>query len=243
MEYIANCSFGKDSLATIIVARRYKETLDSVLYCETMFSEEISGEIPEHRDFIYQTAIPILESWGIPVTVVRPQKTYLDCFYHKITDRSRFIGLYKGFPLTGRCYIQDRCKAAALDRHRKKIMEHRSYVGISCDEILRLSRLKHNQISLLDKYNITGSKAVEICKEEGLLSPVYEFTKRGGCWFCPNAGEQELYHLWTYHPELWDWLIYLGNETNVPTQLFNRKYTIQELDKKFSVWNHIKNCK
>lgn len=47
MKYIASCSFGKDSVAQIIVAKYYNEPID-----------EISGEFPEHRDFIYNVAIP-----------------------------------------------------------------------------------------------------------------------------------------------------------------------------------------
>ena len=37
------------------------EPLDEVIYCEVMFDQGISGEIPEHRDFICRTAIPRLE--------------------------------------------------------------------------------------------------------------------------------------------------------------------------------------
>ena len=36
------------------------EPLDEVIYCEVMFDQGISGEIPEHRDFICRTAIPRL---------------------------------------------------------------------------------------------------------------------------------------------------------------------------------------
>lgn len=44
MKYIASCSFGKDSLATVIVALEHGEPLDEVLYCEVMFDEQTSGE-------------------------------------------------------------------------------------------------------------------------------------------------------------------------------------------------------
>lgn len=33
-----------------------------------------------------------------------------------------------------------------------------------------------------------------MCQAEGLLSPLYAFTGRGGCWFCPNASMRELRH-------------------------------------------------
>ena len=34
MKYVASCSFGKDSLATILLALMHSEPLDEVVYCE-----------------------------------------------------------------------------------------------------------------------------------------------------------------------------------------------------------------
>ena len=65
MKHIASCSFGKDSIATVLLALEHGEPLDEVVYCEVMFADEISGEVPEHRDFIYNTAIPYFESRGV----------------------------------------------------------------------------------------------------------------------------------------------------------------------------------
>lgn len=48
MKHVAACSFGKDSIATVILAREHNEPLDEVIYCEVMFDDEISGEVPEH---------------------------------------------------------------------------------------------------------------------------------------------------------------------------------------------------
>lgn len=48
--YVASCSFGKDSMATVILALEHNEPLDEVTYCEVMFDEHISGEVPEHLE-------------------------------------------------------------------------------------------------------------------------------------------------------------------------------------------------
>ena len=50
MQYIASRSFGKDSIATVLLALEKGEPLDAVLFCEVMFDHArgISGEIPEH---------------------------------------------------------------------------------------------------------------------------------------------------------------------------------------------------
>ena len=69
--HIASCSFGKDSIATILLALEHGEPLDEVIYCEVMFDDYISGEVPEHRDFIVRRAIPAFEKLGMPVRVVK----------------------------------------------------------------------------------------------------------------------------------------------------------------------------
>ena len=78
--HIASCSFGKDSLATILLALEHGEPLDEAVYCEVMFDKRTSGEVPEHRAFIYETALPRLEQLGVPVRVLRSDMTYLDLF-------------------------------------------------------------------------------------------------------------------------------------------------------------------
>ena len=71
--HIASCSFGKDSIATILLALENNEPLDRVVFAEVMFDHErnISGEIPEHIEWIYSTAIPKLESMGVHIDVVK----------------------------------------------------------------------------------------------------------------------------------------------------------------------------
>lgn len=84
-KFIASVSFGKDSLATLLLAKEREEPLDEAVYCEVMFDEGISGEVPEHRDFIYNTAIPTLERMGIKVVVLRSDKTYVGLFTGQVT--------------------------------------------------------------------------------------------------------------------------------------------------------------
>lgn len=238
MKYIAGCSFGKDSLATLLVADRYHIKIDEVIYCEVMFDKGISGELPEHRNFIYECAIPKLEKLGFHITVLQSKKTYMDCFYHVI-KKSKYPdlpGKYKGFPLTGRCYVQDRCKASTLDCYKKKFKnEYIQFVGITAEETMRLQRLKSNQISLLSRFGLTQQDTKEICRREGLLSPSYQYSKRNGCWFCPNASDSELLHIKADHPELWGKLERLGKEENVATQMFNRKESFLDLNKRLNL--------
>ena len=78
-----------------------------------------------------------------------------------------------------------------------------------------------NKVSLLQKYEYTEQMAYDLCKEYDLLSPIYDFAPRGGCWFCPNARDNELRHLRNCHRDLWDKLLALENEPNLIGNIWN----------------------
>lgn len=165
MKHVAACSFGKDSIATVILAKEHNEPLDEVIYCEVMFDDEISGEVPEHRQFIYETAKPIFESWGIKVTILRSEKTYVSNFMHVITKGDQ-AGKIRAFPLCGRCTIQRDCKLPPINKYKRQMGDNViQYLGIAKDEQERLLRLEgKKKISLLDKYGVEESKLL-ICAE------------------------------------------------------------------------------
>lgn len=236
-KYVASCSFGKDSLASIILAHEHGEPLDEIIYCEVMFSKEISGEVPEHRDFIYNTAIPKLEAWGYKVTVIRSEVTYLDSFNHLLT-KGKYQGMKRGFPLYFGCSINRDCKTRPFERYQKARNGENveQYDGIAIDEPERLKRLEGtNRVSLLAKYNYTEEMARKLCEDHGLLSPVYGFARRNGCWFCPNAGPTELRHLYQNHRELVEQLIKLEHSENLRPRggQFNREGTPTQIFEPF----------
>lgn len=132
-KHILSCSFGKDSIATALLALQHGEPLDELVYCEVMFNEEISGELPEHNRFIHETAIPYFEQRGIPTRVLRSEKTYLSCFYHVVT-RGKTKGMLSGFPLSGRCTIQRDCKLPPIKAYQKALPPDTvQYIGIAAD--------------------------------------------------------------------------------------------------------------
>lgn len=233
MRYLASCSFGKDSLAAILLAKKHGEPLDEAVYCEVMFDKTISGEVPEHRDFIYTKGIPALERMGIKVTVLRGKKTYVDLFTGRIT-RGPKKGMLRSFPVCGKCYVQRDCKLRPILRYQKTLPPDTvQYIGIAKDEQERLLRLEGRQVSLLEKYNCTEQDAKELCRQAGLLSPIYQFTNRGGCWFCPNAKRKELRHLCDHHPELWARMLELQALPGKVTEKFNRTQRFSDIDAMF----------
>lgn len=126
-----------------------------------MFDRQTSGEVPEHRDFIYNRLKPFCEKeLGIPFTVLRAGKTYEDVFHHIIV-RGPHQGEKRGFVWPGMCAVNRDCKVPPIRKYNASLSpETVSYVGIAADEPVRLARLAGtNKVSLLDKYGLTEAEA------------------------------------------------------------------------------------
>ncbi len=184
MKYIASWSGGKDSTASIILAHEHNEPLDLIIFSEVMFDKNISGELPEHIEFIKNKCIPLFESWGYETKILHADKTYLDIFMAEPTKGKRKgLGLKTGFPMMGACAINKPCKVKPIKDFFKTVdYEYTQYIGIAVDELIRLNRVikTDNQTSLLQKYRYTEQMAFDLCKEYDLLSPIYDFSPRGG---------------------------------------------------------------
>lgn len=234
--HIASCSFGKDSIATILLALEHNEPLDRVVFAEVMFdhSRGISGEIPEHIEWIYKTAIPKLEQMGVKVDVVKGEKDYVWFFNNGVRGKGKYQGKLYGFPIGGMCVINRECKISPIKAYYKQFQgtDIVQYVGIAKDEPKRLARLKGNQVSLLDKYGYTEEMAKELCKEYDLLSPLYSTSCRGGCWFCPNSRYCSLQQFRASHRDLWHELEELAKTPNLCSYGFKYGKTIEQVNEK-----------
>ncbi|MBP3350075.1 MAG: hypothetical protein J6L03_05545 [Bacteroidaceae bacterium] len=238
LTYIASCSFGKDSIATILLALEHKEPLDRVVFSEVMFDNKkgISGEIPEHIEWVYNTAIPKLVAMGVKVDIVRSERDFM-YFFANAVGGGKFKGLLYGFPIGKRCVINRDCKVTPIKQYIKQFGDTVQYIGIAYDEKKRLSRLKGNKISLLAKYQYTEAMAYELCKKHNLLSPIYKFSQRGGCWFCMNTRIRDFAKFKSRHPDLWDMLLQLGKTPNLCSYGFKYGMTIEQVDKKINTIN------
>lgn len=200
----------------------------------------ISGEFPEHIDFVKNTAIPMFESWGYEVKILHAATDYIDNFNMKLT-RSKYpdrIGKKRGFPIAGMCAINRDEKIKPIRNYIKHYKDNLiQYVGIAIDEPKRLERMEGtNRVSLLARYGYTEQMAYDLCKQYNLLSPVYNFAKRGGCWFCPNCNYREFAHIKYYYPQLWHELFTLSLDDNCVATRFKHNLTFAEVDAKVDAY-------
>ncbi len=236
MLYFHSWSGGKDSTAGIILDHLHNLPPSRIVMSEVMFDLKrgISGELPEHMEWVHNVAIPLFKSWGYETEIIRGSKDYLSLFYHVIeeTDIPERKGKYAGWLLGGRCAANRTLKTRPIGDYYKQFedSEITQYVGIAIDEPERLAKLEGtNKVSLLQRYGYTEQMAHDLCKEYNLLSPIYEFSKRGGCWFCPNQKWAEFAHTRRYHPELWAELEKLNQEQNVVSRGFKWGKTLEEV--------------
>ena len=124
-KYVASCSGGKDSVATLLLAAQHKEPLDEAVFSEVMFDQNTSGEVPEHRDFIYDRLKPFCEKeLGIKFTILHADKTYDDVFHHVITrgpHKARFAASHGPGCVQSIGTAKSRPSASTMPRSRRTL--------------------------------------------------------------------------------------------------------------------------
>lgn len=231
---IVGLSGGKDSVATCILLH-YMGIPFKTITAEVWWKDGVTGENPKHFAFMHEILFPKLKSWGVECAVVRSRVTayqYMTTPIKASKKHPERNGKTRGFPLCGRCGIQRDCKTRVCERFYRNIFKpYNVIVGLASNEKDRvLSANKKNQIALLDLLGIHEIQTYAICNNEGLLSPTYSFSERGGCWFCPNQKIQELELLYSEYPELWQELMNIQRMPNKVTELFNRKQTLYDIE-------------
>lgn len=215
---IFNLSFGKDSMATLLLAIEQGIPIDRVMYCDIRFNDEISGEHPLMAEWIPEAEYVLGKNYGITVDHTF-SITFLEQFFNK-RKKGNHIGDIYGFPRIIGAWCNSLLKIRAINRYIRDFNDEVLYtfVGIAYDEPVRWERMLKKQTekrkfrSLLIEKKLTEQDAFRICEKHNLLSPVYKCDDeiyRGGCWFCPKQCNADLYSLWKNYPDYYQKLVQL----------------------------------
>jgi len=224
MKYIASVSFGKDSLAMLLMLIEKEYPLDEVVFYDT--GKEFQA-IYNLRDKIK----PLLESKGIKFTELRSQKSFdYMMFEHKTKSGKTGYGWCGGVCRWGTTY-----KIATLD----KVGNHDDirYVGIAIDEPLRLEKKqKGNKVFPLAEWNMTESDCLEYCYSKGFDwnengVELYKILDRVSCWCCRNKNLKELKGIYQYLPDYWQRLKDI--QKRLPEPMKGTGKSIFELEERF----------
>lgn len=225
-------SGGKDSSASIAICYENGIQLDGIVFCEVMFdhARNISGENPKHIEWVYNSAIPKIESMGYKIRIIRAEKDYLSLFNSRISTGQR-AGKKCGWLIGGMCAANSRLKMRPIHELKKSIGEHEQIIGIAADESVRLARLKTNCRSVLAEFGVKEQDTYEICKKYELLSPTYKTRARGGCWFCPNCSVKTFAEFKKEYPNLWAELEKLSIDNEIASQGFRYGRTFDSVNR------------
>ena len=240
MKYILSLSFGKDSTALLIEVLKKKLPLDYVIFCDIKFNDKISGEHPLMSEWIPQAEKVLKDRFGVNVIHLTAKKNFTEQFY-TIKEKGNHKGDTYGFPYTIGAWCNDRLKLQPINQFIQRTIKQygavTEYIGIAKDEPKRLARYKelenqkHKYITLAD-LNIDELQAMEICKQNDLLSPKYTNSFRGGCWFCPKQSMSDLYELWKNYPHYFNMLLEMEKDS---FNTFKPNKTIKQIKEQFEM--------
>jgi hypothetical protein len=228
---IVGLSGGKDSVATAILMRWLGIPFETIT-AEVFWKEGVSADNPYHAAFMSDTLYPRLEQWGVITNKVKSSVTaygYMTTPISKSEHPER-VGKLRGFPLCGKCGIQRDCKTRPCEKFYKERRVSKPIFGFASDEKDRIVACK-NSISILDILGLDEWVAFPIASREGLLSPSYEFTNRGGCFFCPNQKIQEWEVLYYDFPQLWSELKEVQDMPNKVQEKITRTKTLYDIER------------
>ena len=222
MRYIASVSFGKDSLAMLIVLIARHEPLDEVVFYDTGMEFQA---IYDTRDVAVKE---LLEPNNIKFTQLKPSMPFMDKMLN-YEHKTRKGGQKKGYGWCGgMCRWGTTEKLRAIDKYCEGAHQ---YIGIALDETKRLQRLNGtNKSAPLAKYGKNKKKALELCyfigfhwEQDGIR--LYDVLDRVSCWCCRNKNLKELRNYKRLLPEYYDRLVKLENKIGEPMK---KPYKLEE---------------
>ncbi len=230
MRYIASVSFGKDSLAMLLLLIEKKQPLDEVIFYDTGMEFQ---SIYETRDKI----LKILKNKNIKYTELHPKKNFEYTMFDKPV-RHRDGSYSKGYSWCGgRCRWGTTEKNKSISKYLKDNYgnEYKEYVGIASDEPQRITDNSFKIYPLYD-WNLTEKDCLLYCYEQGYFwledeIRLYDILDRVSCWCCANKNIKELRNYYKYLPKYWNKLKQFQKRTNRPFK--NNKHTIFDLEDRF----------
>lgn len=199
MRYIASVSFGKDSLAMLLLIIEKGLPLDEVVFYDTGMEFQAIYDI---RDKV----IPMLEKHNIEYTELRPNNPFLyDMLERSVTSPQK--GSHNGY---GWCGGVSRWgtsnKTSTVSRH---VGGSHVYVGIAADEPERYERLPAWKSSPIAEAGMTEEDCLNYCHSKGYYwmengVELYSILDRVSCWCCANKNRKELKNIYRYLPDYWE---------------------------------------
>ena len=229
-KYIASVSFGKDSLAMLLLILEKNKPLDEVIFYDTGMEFQAIYNI---RDKV----VKLLKEKDIKYTELKPKLPFQYVMFEKpVKHRNGTIS--KGYSWCGgRCRWGTTEKNTIIKKYLKENYndDYKEYVGIAYDEPNRIKD-DNKKIYLLYDLKFTEKDCLRYCyskgyswEEDGI--DLYSILDRVSCWCCANKNLKELRAYYKYLPTYWNKLKELQSKTERPFR--NNKESIFDLEERF----------
>lgn len=232
MKYIASVSFGKDSLAMLLLLIEKKYKLDEVIFYDTGMEFKAVYDI---RNKVKK----ILKEKNIKYTELKPKIKFIDKMT-QITVHKRDGTTQKGYGLCGgKCRWGTSDKNRAITNYLKNMYgeNYREYIGIAVDEKNRIEKAKmQKKILPLVEWNMTENDCLQYCYSKGYEWKekdvrLYDILDRVSCWCCTNKNKKELKNYKKYLPSYFNKILKITNyiyENSNNQKLSNSTYKFLE---------------
>lgn len=230
---VLSLSYGKDSMACLGALEILGWPLDRIITADVWATDTIPAELPPMVEFKSYADAEILRRYGIEVEHFDGGTNYERCFYKVFGPKSAKAGEIWGFPILGGNWCNSQLKVSALKKAQAQTVGSIAYIGIAADEPQRFHNLSDTKLSPLVEINWAEADCRAWCEREGLLSPIYTKTARGGCWFCHQQGVEQLRLLRREYPDLWAML--LKWDADSPKTFKTDGHTVHDYDERFAL--------
>lgn len=232
---VLSLSYGKDSMACLGALEELQWSLDRIVTADVWATDTIPADLPPMVEFKDYADKVILERYGIEVEHFRSKVCFESGFYMRrgrTGKKTKFDGKMYGWPMRKGQWCLQQLKLPAIREATKQVGKNGiQYIGIALDEPNRFHNLSDTKLSPLIEIGWTEADCRKWCEENGLLSPIYTQSARGGCWFCHNQSVQQLRLLRKQYPDLWSLL--LKWDTDSPVSFHADGHTVHDFNKRF----------
>ena len=223
LRHIANVSFGKDSLAMLLMLIEKKYPLDEVIFYDT--GKEFQA-IYNLRDKVK----PLLESKGITFTQLKPPKPFDYMMFEHLTKSGKIGYGWCG----GLCRWGTGYKTSALDKYSQGAFV---YIGIAADETARLKKdYGDHKLLPLVEWGMSEKDCLQYCYSKGYdwnenSVELYSILDRVSCWCCRNKNLRELKGIYQHLPGYWQKLKDI--QARLPDPMKGKGKSVFDLEKRF----------
>jgi len=228
MEYVANLSCGKDSLAMVLrLIEERKPLTKCVMFDTGMEYKAIYKNLQKIK--------PILEDYNCELVIISPDEHFLVDMLLKTVNKGKENEHYGYEWCGGTCRWRTANKVNSINKYLNTLGDYVQYVGIASDEPTRVKN-ESNKIYPLIEWGMTENDCLKYCyehgwdwKEDGV--ELYDILDRVSCWCCGNKNLKELKNMYYYLPEYWQMLKALQSRIDRPFRRDGK--TIQDLENRF----------